>query len=145
MMAGESKYRPKYAKALEQGMCKDGTSIEKCCREWKITRVTYNAWIEKYPRFAKAAELAKLDRAIWWQDLNMKVASGDAKGNAGLIQFALKNIEGINWADKVEVNNHFDEEVKTINIKMLAPNNMQFLEHDDDSILDAEIIHDERS
>ncbi len=121
-MVWESKYKPKYAKQLAQGM-NDAKgrpmSIMKCCLTWGVTAMTYYAWIEKYPKFAASAEQAKQRRAAWWEDLNMDVAEGEVKGNAGLIQFALKNIDGINWADKVEVNNHYDEQINILKIERL--------------------------
>lgn len=121
----KNKYKIKYARELENGKCKDGSSVNKCCREWGITRATFVEWTRKYPRFAHAAELAKLDRAIWWEELYQDIAAGKVKGNAGTAQFAMKNIDAINWTDKVEVDNKHDDEVKTINIVMIEPRHQQ--------------------
>lgn len=114
-----AKYRPKFARELRDGLRKNGWSIAECCLHWKVSVGTYYNWIEAHPKFAEAATVGELDAAAWWHRLNRDVASGVEKGNAGLIQFALKNIEGINWADKVEVNNTYDEQVHTLNINVL--------------------------
>ena len=138
----KDKYRPRFARMLSAGMFDDKgrpLSVAGCCLFWKVAKDTYYAWINKYPKFAAAAEQAKLIRAIWWENLNSDVASGEKRGNSGLIQFALKNIDGINWADKVDVNNHFDDEVKTIQIEMLPTRIQRVIEHDaerSDSITD---------
>src|ERR1700731_3335375 len=98
------KYNKKYAKELMNGLRNDGGSIAEVCQKWKVTRVTYYAWIDKHPEFKEAHEFGNRDCASWWHQLNRKAACGEVKANAGIICFAMKNIDGIGWQDKVEVN-----------------------------------------
>lgn len=113
------KYKTKFATELKKGLRKDGKSEVECCLKWGVTRQSFWNWKKKYPKFAEAAEIGEMDAAAWWHKLNRDVSAGTKKGNAGLIAFALKNIEGIGWADKVEVNNHHDEQINVIRIEVL--------------------------
>lgn len=123
----KSKYKPRFAKQLLEGLRKDGKSIAECCRLWGVSKDAYYDWLKVHPKFAYAASMAEMDSAAWWHQLNRDVADGSKRGNAGLIQFALKNIEGINWSDKVEVNNTHEEQIHTIQIEVL-PSKQQQLE-----------------
>lgn len=114
-----SKYKKKYAKQLKNGLRTDGSSIPEVCIMWGISRTTYYNWVQQYPEFAAADEIGNRDCAAWWFDLTRKIASGKVKGNAGVVCFALKNVEGINWADKAEVKTTTTEKVNTININVL--------------------------
>jgi len=123
------KYNRKYCKQLTRGLCKDGMSEEEVCQLWEINPKTFRAWKEQYPEFKEAADIAKRDRISWWLKLNRDVASGVKKGNAGVLCFAMKNIEGISWQDKVEVANVGVEPIKQINISILPPPDTKKLEH----------------
>jgi hypothetical protein len=132
------KYNRKYCKQLIRGMRREGLSINKVCQLWGICRTTYNEWVEKHPEFAKAHEYGKRDYCIYLEDLAMEVASGQKKGNAGVLIFSLKNAEGLGWTDKVEVNTTSDEPIRQINISILPPTQKQLprditiIEHESD-------------
>lgn len=115
------KYNRKYCKQLTRGLCKDGMSEEEICQLWGINPKTFKRWQEIHPEFKEAAEIARRDRLCYWHKLFRDVASGKVKGNAGTLCFAMKNVEGIGYQDKVEVNNHSDEHVRQINISILPP------------------------
>lgn len=115
------KYSRKYAKQLKNGLRADGKSINKVCQLWDITRTTYNYWIEHYPEFKTAAEIGQRDFCVFLEDQAMKLALGEVKGNAGMMIFALKNAEGMEWKDKVETNITSDETIHRINISILPP------------------------
>ncbi len=135
------KYKKRFTKALRNGVRKDGASIEDLCIEWDVTRKTYNAWIVKYPEFAEAHEYGIRDCSAWWQKQARLVAIGVQKGNAGVLNFALKQLETAGWQDTVQVNSHIDKEVHTININVLQPRQLaleetnqeiRVIEHTDD-------------
>ncbi len=122
------KYNRKYCKQLKRGLRADGMSIEEVCQMWDICRTTYNNWRELHPEFQVAHEYGNRDCAAYWHRLTRAGASGQLKVNAGIICFALKNIDGIGWQDKVEVNNAGQEQIKQINISIL-PAPVQKLPH----------------
>lgn len=103
-------------------------SVPEICQLWGITRSTYNNWVETYPEFKEADEHGKRDCMSWWHKLNRDVASGKVRGNAGVICFAMKNVEGIGWQDKVAIDNSGPEPIRQINISILPPPN-KALEH----------------
>lgn len=134
----DTKYLRKFSQQLLSGIrYKEGLSVDELCRRWRISRTTFYDWIGSIPEFKNAFEISKTDYAAWWQELNKKTASGEVKGNAGCIIFALTNIEGINWSNKVDVKNTNEEEVKKITIELL-PGRPQTLEH----IVEGEIVQD---
>ena len=126
----DSKYDEKYAKQLASGIrYTKGWSIVELCRKWRISRTTYNEWVETYADFKHAHELGKMDYASWWHETFRGIATGEIKGNAGAAIFAMTNDEGINWSNKVYVNNTNDEQVQTININVLPRKSTKILEH----------------
>lgn len=128
----DSKYEEKYAKELLNGIrYKKGYSIVELCRKWRIARGTYDKWVQTYADFKHAHELGKMDYASWWHETFRAIAKGDIKGNAGAAIFAMTNAEGIGWSNKVDVNNTHEEEVKTINIKVLPKKETRVIEHDE--------------
>lgn len=140
--AKANKYNRKYCKQLKAGLRSDGSSIAEVCQKWDITRATYYDWIEKYPEFKQAHDYGNRDCAAWWHQLNRSAACGQVKANAGIICFAMKNIEGIGWQDKVEVSNIGEEQIRQINISILPPSqqalphNLNIIEHQLDEIED---------
>lgn len=130
------KYNKKYCKQLKDGLRADGLSIPEVCQKWAISRNTYYYWVDHYPEFKEAHDYGNRDCASWWHRLNRSAAAGEVKANAGIICFAMKNIEGIGWQDKVEVNSIGQEAVKKITIHILPapvkalPN---IIEHDSDA------------
>lgn len=112
-----SKYRPKFARELLNGMRKDGKSIEECCSIWGVTTTAYNNWRKAHEKFEKAHQIGEQDKTAWWRKLQRDVASGETDGNAGVINLALKNEAG--YVDKQEVHNSHDEKISTIRIEML--------------------------
>lgn len=115
------KYKKKFSRQLKMGLRCDGMSIPEVCGEWGISRTTYYNWIDQYPEFAEAHEIGNRDCASWWYKLTRDAASGKVKANAGIICFAMKNVEGVGWADKSEVKSSNSQEIKTININVLPP------------------------
>lgn len=136
-IAGD-KYNRKYCKQLVRGLCKEGMSEEEICQLWDINPKTFKRWQEIHPEFKEAAEIARRDRLCYWHKLFRDVASGKVKGNAGTLCFAMKNVEGIGYQDKVEVRNTADDQVKQINISILPPpqkqlpENITIIEHEAD-------------
>ncbi len=127
------KYDKKFARQLMKGLREDGLSIPEVCQLWNINRGTYYRWIEIHPEFKEAHEYGERDVIAFWHKLTRDAASGKIKANAGVICFAMKNIEGIGWKDKLEVTNDGVEQIQRININVLpAPEQKPLLiEHED--------------
>lgn len=126
----DCKYDEKYTKQLLNGIrYKKGYSIVELCRLWRISRETYNSWVETFSDFRHAHELGKIDYASWWHETFRGIATGEIKGNAGAAIFALTNVEQINWSNKVDVNQTGEEKVQTIEIKVLPRKEYQIIEH----------------
>lgn len=136
----DCKYDVKFTKQLLNGIrYKHGLSIIELCRKWRICRQTYYNWCENYEEFAYAAKMGELDYASWYHEHFKKILTGEIKGNAGCAIFAMTNIEGINWASKVSVNNSKDEQISTINITILdAPKTA--LEHKPSDAIEGQVV-----
>ena len=115
----DCKYNRKYCKQLKRGLRIEGLSIPEVCQIWGICRTTYNKWVEQYPEFKEAHDHGQRDNAAYWNKLARDVASGKVKGNAGVLCFSLKNVDGVGWQDKVEVNSNTQEQIRQINISIL--------------------------
>ena len=124
---GNSKYRPKFAKDLRNGLRKDGKSIEEVCCLWGVTTTAYNAWIKTFPTFAEAHQIGEQDKTSWWRLVQREVASGARPGNAGVINLALKNEAG--YVDKQEIEHKHDEQITTIRIEHIQPAQTRVIEH----------------
>ena len=119
---GNSKYRPKYARELLNGLRSDGKSIDECCANWGVTITAYNGWRKTHPKFEIAHQQGELDKTSWWRKLQRQVATGEVNGNPGVINLALKNEAG--YVDKQEIHNSYDEKIETIKIELL-PNRQE--------------------
>ncbi len=138
----DSKYDEKYTKQLKSGIrYTEGLSQAELCHRWRICDTTFLKWCEAHPEFKEAYELSKMDYAAYWQDINKKVATGEMKGNAGCVIFALTNIEKIRWSTRVDVHNTSDEEVKKITIELL-PGRKAALEHIQDEEIAELVVSD---
>lgn len=124
---GNSKYRPKFAKDLRNGIRKDGKSLEEVCNIWGVTIHAYQNWIKTFPTFAEAHQIGEQDKTAWWRQIQRKVASGETSGNAGVINLALKNEAG--YVDKQEVAHTHDEQITTIRIEHIQPAQARIIEH----------------
>jgi transposase-like protein len=141
-----SKYKKKYAKQLLDGARKNGESIEELCQMWGVTRPTYYAWLQKYPEFRAAAEHGERDVIAYWNKLHRMVSQGQIKGNASCINFAMKNVQGINWADRVEVDNKQEQRINRIEVEVIQPKRLEYAADDDcleqlDDITDAVYVN----
>lgn len=122
-----SKYKNKYALQLKRGLRKDGKSIEECCSLWGITTKTYYNWIKTIPKFAEAAEIGEQDKTSWWRIQQRLAATGEIKGNAGVINLALKNEAG--YVDKQEIEHKHEEQITTIRIERIESTQPRIIEH----------------
>jgi transposase-like protein len=136
-----AKYKPRFIRDLEIGIRYDVyMSIDALCRKWKIGRTTYYNWIKKYPEFAEAHELGERDFSAAYHAAVMDVATGKAKGNAGLLALGASHILG--WSTKSETTVTKDEEIRTININVLpSKEDARVIEHTPNRVL--ELVKDE--
>ena len=115
----KSLYKPKYAKQLRNGLRKDGKSIDEVCAIWGVSTDAYRDWRKAHPAFEEAHKQGDRDKRAWWFALQRKVASGEATGNASVINFALKN--EADYVDKTEVHNTHEEQITTLRIEVHKP------------------------
>lgn len=114
-----AKYKKKYAKQLPN-LRTNGESVAEVCKFWGISKTTYYNWVNLHEEFAAAHELGEVNQSVWWARLGRKMATGEVKGNAGVYNFSMKNIE--NWKDKVETEElNKEEKVGKIQIEVIQP------------------------
>lgn len=125
---GNSQYKKTYAKALKEGMRRNGASVEECCQEWGIVRATYYNWIKKYPDFAEAHEVGQRDFAVYVHQLIRYNAEGKLRGNAGVLRMMAATYLGL--SDSVKVETQSDNRVQTVNINVIpSPEERKSLGH----------------
>ncbi len=134
----DTKYRRDFVHQLNSGIrYTQGLSVSELCNRWKISRKTFQDWVDSIPEFAKAYELSKPGYASYWHENFKGILTGEIKGNAGCAIFAMTNIEQINWASKVDVSTTTEQIIGAININILeAP--MRALGND--NVVDGEIV-----
>ncbi len=136
----DTKYRREFSRYLLSGArFKEGLSVAELCSKWRISTNTFQDWLKSIPEFERAYTISKADIAAYWHKTYRDITTGDLKGNAGCAIFAMTNIEGINWASKVDVNTTNEQSIGTININILeAP--VRALKHDTGNVIEGEII-----
>lgn len=116
----DTKYEPRFAEELLSGIrYKKKMSIPELCRKWRITRKTYWLWRQNYQEFSDAAELAELDYAAYWMELNRSICEGKIKGNAQLVALNLAHVDQVNMTQRLEIASK-EETISTININVIA-------------------------
>lgn len=122
-----SKYKNKYRLQLKRGLRKDGKSIGECCSLWGVTEKTYHNWRKAYPEFEEAHIIGEQDKNGWWREQQRLAATGKIKGNAGIINLALKNEVG--YVDKQEIEHKHEEQITTIRIERIESTQPRIIEH----------------
>lgn len=131
----DDRYDEKYAKQLRSGLrYKEKLSVPQLCCKWRISRTTYNNWIKKYDDFKDAAEIGQMDYDAYRWEIIDKLSTGELRGNAGAAIFGLENSNASEQYGKhINVNNNFEEQVQTINIKVLPRKESLVIDHVVDS------------
>jgi len=118
----DTKYETRFAEELLSGIrYKKKLSIPELCRKWRISRKTYWLWRQNYQEFSDAAELAELDYAAYWMELNRSICEGKIKGNAQLVALNLAHVDQLNMTQKLDISTK-EEIVSTITISVVAAN-----------------------
>lgn len=127
---GKSKYRPKFAKELRNGLRRNpdvycGTeylmSIERICWRWGITAKTYWNWVNEFTSFREAHEHAEIDFIVMCQEWVTKEGMKGKHANSILTKYLMSNI-GSGMADKKEITQTIDEnKIHKIQIEILTP------------------------
>lgn len=106
MPAGRpSEYNPVYCDLVIEAMT-DGKSLTAFAAEIGVARSTINYWMDSYPEFSEAVNIAKAKCAAWWEERGRLAATtGGAPGQVTAIIFGLKNMAADDWREKV-VNEH---------------------------------------
>lgn len=133
----DTKYDPKFAEELLSGIrYKKKLSIPELCRKWRITRQTYWRWREQYQEFSDAAQLAELDYAAYWMELNRSICEGKIKGNAQLVALNLAHVDQVNMTQRLEIASK-EETISTININVIAAKPIALEHLQSNNIIDA--------
>lgn len=133
----DTKYDPKFAEELLSGIrYKKKLSIPELCRKWRITRQTYWRWREQYQEFSDAAQLAELDYAAYWMELNRSICEGKIKGNAQLVALNLAHVDQVNMTQRLEIASK-EETISTININVVAARPLPLEHKTSDNIIDV--------
>lgn len=115
----DSKYRPKFARELREGLRTDGKSKAECCQHWGITIDNYNQYLQTEPKFKEAHEIGETDwQAWWWRTYRLGASGAKPFVDAGLLKHASKTILGL--VDKVEVKQETPPPVRKITINILS-------------------------
>jgi hypothetical protein len=124
----DSKYRPKYARELREGLREGGMSEAEVCKHFGISRDNYNQWRKSIKAWDDACKQGDLDYQSWWAKTYRDVASGEKEGNAGLLKYAATNVLG--WAEKSETKSHHEEEIRIIEITQIEAPKINIIEHE---------------
>lgn len=93
-MAGrKSKFKKEYCDMLIEHM-KLGKSFETFAGKIRVSRRTLYDWVESYPEFKEAKEIAFPGREFFVEDKILKVATGEQRGNAVLLKMLAVNTLG---------------------------------------------------
>lgn len=66
VFARNRKYKPEYAQSLIEHMS-DGSSFYSFGARVSVGKTTLYDWLEKYPEFKEAYEIARLQSLAWWE------------------------------------------------------------------------------
>ena len=140
-MGRDTKYKKKFTKQLlgtdkEPGIRYTGLSIVEVCQQWRISKMTYYAWVKEHEDFAEAHEVGKLDVAAYWQRQARAAANGEFKANSGMMIFALKNVDPDNWQDKTVKETILPERLEVV-IKTF-PTEQRSIEGECEEIIDGD-------
>lgn len=139
----DTKYKEKYAKDLRSGIrYKKGYSVVELCRKWRISYQTYLNWVARYPEFADAHELGKVDYASFWHEKHRGITLGEIDGQGGQAEKYMNNVDLINW-NEPKVKEEDDKEVRSITINIIpAPPRPELTQQPQESpvIINGELI-----
>lgn len=129
-MGRRSKYKPKYAKELKNGIRRNPDvycgreylcSIERLCWKWGITPRTYYNWVDEFTSFQEAHEIGERDFIVCCQELVEDGMKLGKQANAVLTKFYMQNI-GSGMSDKKEITQTIQEsKIHRIEIEVLTP------------------------
>lgn len=83
-------YREEYDQMLIDHSSK-GLSFASFGAQANVSEQTLYNWLKKFPSFAKAKELADQKRLEFWEDLGVKLATGELKGSSAVYIHQLCN------------------------------------------------------
>lgn len=79
-----------------------GYSLTACAGSIGVSRGTIYEWKSVYPEFSDSVAKGEAKRLFFWENLGLTCAQS-SEGNAGMIQFGMKNVGAEDWREKVEV------------------------------------------
>lgn len=124
-----SQYVPSYCNALIKHVAL-GKSLTEFCYKIGVTVKTFENWIDKYPEFAVAVEMAIMGEQVWWENAAQMQAIGEIKGSATIMWNMLTSKFPDHFANKQEVN-HNTNVVFHIDTGIKRPGDVDFVEIDD--------------
>ncbi len=124
----DSKYRPKFARELRNGLRENGMSEAEVCKHFGISKDNYRQWKKSIPAFAKAVEIGDIDFEAFWDREFREVATGQKEGNAGCMKVAVAHFNNY-ITDKTQSNVNIDEEIRIIEITQIEAPKINIIEH----------------
>lgn len=95
-----SRYKPEFAAQLPDLMAHGEAAVE-VMAHFGITKPTFYQWLEKYPEFREAYDLARVKSEAWWTQLGRKGASCEVAIQPGVWLMNMKN--RFKWKDRHDV------------------------------------------
>ena len=85
------------------GHLKSGKSVHSFAGSIGVARGTIDKWVETYPEFAEAMDIAKSINLGTLEEIALDQATGETKGNAAILQFLMKNQHADVYVDKQQI------------------------------------------
>lgn len=99
-MRGRTEYKPEYCETLIKYMSQ-GKSFVSFAGHINVGKRTIYDWVERYPEFSEAKQIAKAKCEEYYINLGLDMASGNLeKCNATAYVWLTKNI--LRWTDRLE-------------------------------------------
>lgn len=100
---GTSNYTPKYCEAVVNWMAA-GNSFQSFAVSKGMTSSNMGKWVDIYPDFANAREIAEEAYMVYWEKVARDQATGDAaKGSSASMQFIMRNRFRDQYGDKQQI------------------------------------------
>lgn len=154
-MGRKTKYKPKFAKELRNGIRRTPDiycgreylcTIERLCWKWDITPKTYYNWVEEFTSFREAHERGERDFIVCCQEAVEDGMKLGKQANAVLTKFYMQNI-GSGMSDKKEITQTVQEnKIHRIEIEYIKPQTVQIEDNSNrGNVIDITPVIDEHS
>lgn len=135
---GDTRYRYDYCQMLVNHRAATGKSFASFGVVAGVGIATLKKWVEEYPDFKEACELAEVASLSYWEDRMGDQATGEIKGSSTTLLAIMKNNFGEFYKDKTEVE-HTGGVIFKISTGIPMPEGY----NDEPKKIECEVIEDE--